>query len=393
VLDFKWDTGPAHTGVTNRPFSIRWTGFLKPETSGTYQFGLYGRGEFSLWIDGKPLAEKVDGKVTARHPVAMELEAGKSYPIRVEYCTTVPRAKAISFWKTPGQDNIPAAVAAARKADVALVFAGTNHSYDKEALGWGDVPNADKPDLELIGRQAELIEAVAQTNSNTVVVLINGSPVSVEGWRENVRAILECWYPGQEGGRAIADMLFGDSYPAGKLPCTFGKKLDDYACHANGSYPGSGNNGVVEYKEGVFVGYRHFDREGIEPRYPFGHGLSYTTFKFSDLEILPGSGKNVCTVSVTVENTGQREGAEVVQLYVGFNLALVERPPHELKGFAKVFLKPGERKTVELPLDRMAFSYYDAKKKAWIAEPRTYRIVVGSSSRDIRLAEDFELRE
>lgn len=389
VLDFKWDTGSAHSGVENRPFSIRWTGFLKPETSGTYRFGLYGRGEFSLWLEGNPLAIKVDGKVTADHPVAMELEAGRSHPIRVEYCTTVPRAKAIFFWKTPGQDDIPAAVAAARKADVALVFAGTNHGYDKEALGWGDVPNADKPDLELMGRQAELIHAVAAVNSNTVVVLINGAPVSVEGWRENVRAILECWYPGQEGGHVIADMLFGDLCPAGKLPCTFGKKLGDYACHANGSYPGTGNNGIVEYKEGLFIGYRHFDEKNIEPRYPFGHGLSYTTFEFSDLKILPRSGNNLCTVSVTVENKGKREGAEVLQLYVADEQASVARPPQELKGFAKVVLEAGERKTVEFPLDRMALSFFDMEKGAWVAEPGDFQISVGSSSRDIHLTKRF----
>ena len=184
-------------------------------------------------------------------------------------------------------------------------------------------------------------------------------------------------------------MLFGDLYPAGKLPCTFGRKLTDYACHANGSYPGTGNEGIVEYKEGLFVGYRYFDEKKIEPRYPFGHGLSYTTFRFSDLKIVSRSGNNLCTVFVTVENTGPREGAEVVQLYLTDEQASVERPPQELKGFAKVFLKPGEKKTVELPLDRMAFSFFDVEKMAWVAEPGDFKISVGSSSRDIHLTKRF----
>ncbi len=393
VLDFNWEYDAPHPTIAGRPFSVRWKGFLMPEVSGEYELGLYEKGIFSLWLDGRKLVDQVGGKHTKTLLVPVKLEAGRKYEIRVEYQTATAKANAHLIWKTPGRDNIPAAVDAAKKADVAIVFAGTNHTYDKEALGWGDVPNADKPDLELIGRQAELIEAVAQANSNTIVVLINGSPVSVEGWRENVRAILECWYPGQEGGRAIADMLFGDRCPAGRLPCTFGKKLSDYACHANGSYPGSGNNGVVKYKEGIFVGYRWFDEKGIEPRYPFGHGLSYTTFKFSGLEILPGSGSNLYTVAVTVENTGKREGAEVVQVYVGDPVASVERPPRELKGFAKVYLKPGERKRVGIPLDRMAFSFYNTEKGAWTVEPGEFEVRVGSSSRNIWKSERFAIKE
>ena len=384
VLDFNWESDAPNPAIPGRPFSVRWKGFLTPEVSGEYELGLYEKGIFSLWLDGRKLVDQVGGKHTKTRLVPVKLEAGRKYEIRVEYRTATDKAKAHLIWKTPGQDDIPAAVAAAKKADAAIVFAGTNHTYDKEALGWGDVPNADKPDLELIGRQAELIEAVARANSNTVVVLINGSPVSVEGWREKVRAILECWYPGQEGGRAIADMLFGDRYPAGRLPCTFGKKLGDYACHANGSYPGTGNNGVVKYKEGIFVGYRWFDEKGIEPRYPFGHGLSYTTFAYGNLQVKKVRGNRGIAVSATIKNTGGRAGSETVQVYVGEKNPSVPRPVRELKAFEKIELAPGESRRVEFLLPPGALAFYDTVSNDWKVEPGQYTVELAASSRDIR---------
>ncbi len=280
------------------------------------------------------------------------------------------------------------AIEAAQQADAVLFFGGTNHSYDTEALGWGDVKTADIPNLELIGPQARLIRELAAINPCVAVVLINGSAVSVEPWIDNVSAVLEAWYPGMESGNAIAEVLFGQVNPSGKLSCTFGRRLEDYACHANGSYPGvrEGGNPFVEYKEGIFMGYRWFDRESIKPRFPFGFGLSYTTFGLKNAEaaIRNASAENPrVTISVEVANTGTREGAEVVQVYVGDAQSSVPRPVRELKGFQKVFLKPGESKTVTIDLGFRSFAFWDANSHLWNVEPGEFRIGIGTSSRDI----------
>jgi beta-glucosidase len=236
--------------------------------------------------------------------------------------------------------------------------------------------------LALPAGQDELIQAVAAVNKNTVVVLIAGSPVLMNGWVGQVPALLAAWYPGEEGGHAIADILFGDANPSGKLPMTFLKEWKDSPAY--GHYPGE--NGVVEYAEGIYVGYRHFDKHGIEPLFPFGHGLSYTTFAYSDLKV------SAHEVSLAVRNTGSREGAEVVQLYVGDKHSSADRPVKELKGFRRVVLKPGETKTVSFAIDKSALSYYSTARHDWVAEPGTFEVLVGASSRDIRLSGEFELR-
>jgi len=191
-----------------------------------------------------------------------------------------------------------------------------------------------------------------------------------------------------EGGHALAGILFGDVNPSGKLPCTFPKALADSPAHALNAYPGS--NGVVNYVEGLLVGYRWFDTKKIEPLFAFGHGLSYTQFKYANLKLVPGK-DGLVTAQFEVTNTGQREGAEAAQLYVHEAKSAVERPEKELKGFAKVTLKPGQSKTVSIPLRHDAFAYYDPDKKGWLAEAGDFQIQVGSSSRDLRLDGTFHL--
>ncbi len=265
-----------------------------------------------------------------------------------------------------------AAVIAAN-SDVAVVFVGNSPKLEAESF--------DRKTLGLPAGQEELIRAVAAVNPNTVVVLIAGSPVLMDGWVGRVPALLAAWYPGQEGGHAIADILFGDANPSGKLPMTWLKEWKDSPAY--GHYPGE--NGVVDYAEGIYVGYRHFDKHNIEPLFPFGHGLSYTTFTYSDLKVSSRE------VSLNVRNTGAREGAEVVQLYIGDKHSGVDRPVKELKGFRRVGLKPGETKTVTFGLDKSALSYYSEARHDWVAEPGTFEVLLGSSSRDIRLSGKFEL--
>ncbi len=250
-------------------------------------------------------------------------------------------------------------------AEVAIVVTGLNHDPGNDCEG------SDRKHLKLPAGEIELIQRVAAKYPRTVVVLI-GTVVEMDPWLAKVPAVLQAWYPGMEGGHAIANVLFGEVNPSGKLPCTFPKRLEDSPAHALGAYPGT--NGTVRYVEGRLVGYRWFDAKGIEPLFPFGHGLSYTRFEYSGLKAATNR------VEFTLKNVGPRAGAEVAQVYIKGS-----EPYPELKGFRKVFLKPGEKQTVTIPLDARSFAHYDPDHRDWVAPPGRYTVRVGSSSRDIRL--------
>jgi beta-glucosidase len=281
------------------------------------------------------------------------------------------------------------AAAIAKSADVAIVMIG-----ELEAEGH------DHP-ITLSADQDRLVEAVAAANPRTTVVLKSGSAVLMP-WEEKVPAILEAWYPGEEDGNAVAAVLFGDVNPSGKLPLSFPKDLADVAANTPAQYPGIEK--TARYSEGVFVGYRHFDRQNIAPLFPFGHGLSYTAFAYSNLhisqnvvraEILAapqGPSLPPITVSCDVVNRGAVEGAEVIQLYIGMpGESGVPQPPKQLKGFQKVQLKPGQAAHIRIPLDARAFSYWDVGRHGWTLAPGKYSIMLGSSSRDIRLQSSIEI--
>ena len=279
------------------------------------------------------------------------------------------------------------AVAAAKAADVVIYVGGLSHH------GGYDTEGADRKNLKLPAGQDELLKKIVRANPKTVVVLIGGGAVEMDdGWLSRVPALLYAWYPGLEGGNALAGVLFGDVNPSGKLPCTFPKKLADSPAHALGVYPGTNN--VVIYKEGLLVGYRWYDTKDIQPLFPFGHGLSYTQFKYSKLNLVPNTNaKKPLTIEFELANTGDRAGAEVAEIYVQPINSSVFRPLKELKSFKKVFLQPGEKQKVSVTLDQSAFAYYDTDKKGWVAEKGGYKILVGSSSRDIRLDDKFNLAE
>jgi beta-glucosidase len=275
------------------------------------------------------------------------------------------------------------AVAAARQADVAIVVAGFNHSRFLDDEGW------DRTNLCLPYGQNELIEQVVKANPRTIVVLVSGPAIEPGPWLAQVPAVLQAHYSGMEGGDALARILFGDVNPSGKLTVTWQKQLADSPAHALDTYPGT--NGTLYYKEGLLVGYRWFDAKNIEPMFPFGFGLSYTTFEYSNLKLVPGTNGTLVTAEFDLTNTGSRAGAEVAQLYVHQENPSLPRPVKELKGFKKVFLEPGEKQTVSIPLDSRSFAYYDPAKPGWAAEAGNYQIQIGSSSRDIRLTDDFHL--
>jgi beta-glucosidase len=231
--------------------------------------------------------------------------------------------------------------------------------------------------------QDELIQSMAAVNKNTIVVVTSGGNVDMQAWLGRIPALIEAWYPGQEGGTALAEILVGDVNPSGRLPVTFERKWEDNPAH-DSYFPAPGTT-RVEYKEGVFVGYRGYEKNGVKPSFPFGYGLSYTTFKRDNLAVKPAAAPGTYEVSFDVKNTGTRPGADVSEVYVGGGHTKVTRPAKELKGFAKVTLRPGETKRVSVLLDRRAFSYYNADAKRWTAEPGEYELLVGSSSEDIQL--------
>jgi beta-glucosidase len=274
----------------------------------------------------------------------------------------------VSVTYNDGSDTT-AAAAAAKSADVAVVMVG-----DSEKEGH------DRPNLSLSGNQDALVEAVATANPHTVVVLKTGAPVLMP-WVGQVPSIVEAWYPGEEDGNAVAAVLFGDVDPSGKLPVTFPVAAGDVPASTPAQYPGV--NGTATYSEGVFVGYRHYDQAGIAPLFPFGFGMSYTTFAFSRLTVHAVPGDRV-TVSALVTNTGHRAGAEVAQLYVG-DPGVVPEPPNQLQGFTKVDLAPGHHTLVTFELPAQAFSYWDVTTHSWRVAGGTYRIRVGDSSRDLPL--------
>lgn len=390
-LDFSWFNHGPDGNLMKDKFSARWTGKLVAPGSGRYTLTLIHTDTCRLYLDGELLIDHTSpeefhpgdsGAIAASAP--LDLSEGSSHDVRVEYVKQTDERFAtvrlcLAYSPRPEEDDrISRAVELARASDVAIIFAGLPERYETE--GW------DRPDWELPGPQAELIRAVAQANKKTVVVLNCGAPVAMP-WIEDVPALVLAYYPGQEGGHAIANILAGEVNPSGKLTVTFPRRMEDNPTFIN--YPGTRE---VRYGEGIFVGYRYYDKRNIEPLFPFGHGLSYTTFEYSELKV-PATvrmGQPV-RVLVTVKNAGPVAGKEVVQLYVHDQKATLPRPPKELKGFAKISLKAGESQTVTFNLDQRALSFYDPDREQWVAEAGEFDILIGSSSRDIRARATFSL--
>ncbi|OQA27306.1 MAG: Xylan 1,4-beta-xylosidase precursor [Verrucomicrobia bacterium ADurb.Bin345] len=380
-LDFNWGDGSPAPEVPRDQFSARWTGTFTPDKSGRYALGMTTDDGCRLFLDGRPIVDSWIDQAGITRSQVLELEAGHAYDIRAEYFENSGGASARLGWLPEGDQSIRSAAEMAAKSDAAIVFAGLSWQFEGEG--------ADRANLALPDGQVELIREVLEANPNTIIVLINGTPLVMNEWIEKARAVVEAWYPGQEGGHAIARILFGDVNPSGKLPVSFPKRLEDNPSYAN--YPGRDDQ--VHYLESIYVGYRYYDTKQVEPLFPFGHGLSYTTFEYGALKIAPeGRGPDACVmVTAELENTGGRAGAEVVQLYVRDVESRLERPLKELKGFQKIQLEPGEKKTVSLKLKKDAFSYYDPDRKGWVAEPGDFEILLGSSSRDLRLKGKFSL--
>jgi len=385
-INFLWEMrSPDMDKISPDHFRAEFSGEIIPPVTGTYTLRLTtGGGSAAAYVNPGGGAPLTVADATKGRPVGtatVQLEAGKPFYIRVEYRKVTGDAACSLEWALPTDEKKMAAAYAklgdaAKSADAVLVFAGIDHSLDSEGR--------DRTDMHFPKAQELLIKHVAQANPTTIVTLINGSPLELGGWLDEVPAVLEAWYPGMEGGTAIANVLFGKVNPSGKLPFSWPKQLADAPSQAIGKQ----NSDRVDYLEDILVGYRYFDTKNVAPQVPFGFGLSYTTFGYDRLSVKADGDK--VRVGFELKNTGKVAGAEVAQLYVAPAGSPVERPKHELKGFKKVFLQPGETKTVELDLNRSAFAYFDEAKNDWVVAPGKYEIQVGGSSRDLPLTSELE---
>ena len=384
--------GDLPKGLAQDDFAVRLSGWLTPSESGAHEIAMRGFGGRRLRVDGVVAADLWDAPPATDIPTALfegrqdgatfELRAGKRVLIEAELHSAIhsPCLLAIGCRSPEAGDQLEQAVEAAKAADVAIVVVGNDEDWESEGR--------DRKTVTLPGRQDELVERVAAVNLKTIVVVNAGCPMDLP-WADRAAAVLYAWLPGQEFGNALADVLLGRSEPGGRLPVTIAACESDYA--ALGTTPGEQEQLV--YAEGLNLGYRHFDAAGIEPRFCFGHGLGYTRIEFESLEVtadgLPEG--DSAHLRVRLRNVGNRAGKEVVQVYVADLESSVPRPPRELKGFTAVHLEPGESIDVFLTLEDRDLAYWDDAGGGWRIEPGRFEILVGASSRDIRLRASLEL--
>ncbi|MBS3750412.1 MAG: glycoside hydrolase family 3 C-terminal domain-containing protein [Anaerolineales bacterium] len=372
-------------------FSLRMTGGFQVPESGTYTMELACIGKGRLYIDDKLIfdlweeGEQNEPGEGIKKSQEMNLEEGKIYSLRLEYASLPgPRWRGVRVGCLPPlpEDPVGEAEALAAESDLAIVVAGLTPEWETEGQ--------DRVNMDLPRKQNQLIERVAAANPNTVVILNAGSPLHMP-WLDTVPAVLQMWYLGQESGNALADVLLGSADPSGRLPTTFPRRLQDNPAHLN--FPGE--NGRVYYGEGLFIGYRYYDQKGIQPLFPFGHGLSYTTFTYDHVKLNGETFQTGDTLKIQVEitNQGDRSGQEVIQLYLRDPDSSLVRPPKELKAFSKVQLEPGETRTVTLLLEEKDLAFYDDAKNNWVVEPGAFEILIGRSAEDIRLSKTFHWSE
>ena len=372
-VNFDWGGDAPAKGLPQDHFSVRWTGSIIPPETGDFELSIRSDDGSRLYINGELFIDNWGDHAGVTKSRSIRLEKGKAVAVKLEYYENEGGAL-MQLGLQPAHNGLLAsAVELAKKSDLAIVCVGNSNEIETEGV--------DRVSISLPAGQDELVEAVARANPRTVVVLTTGAPVLMP-WVDRVAGILQAWFGGQEEGNALADVLFGDVNPSGKLPVTFLKSWEDTPVLA--SYPG--REGKTEYTEGIFVGYRYFDREKKEVLFPFGHGLSYTKFSYGPVTVSspPARSKYAREVRLDVTNSGTRAGEEVVQIYVSDRHAPVPRPPAELKAFRKVALAPGEKTTVLLTLDESSFAYFDAAAGRWTVAPGTFEVLAGSSSRDIR---------
>ena len=367
LIDFNYSKGSPDDNIPNDYFSVRWTGQFIAPVSGPYYIG----GEFDdairLYFDGELIIDKTKNRNQSSAVTKVDLRKGKHYDIRIEFTEHWYKSKMKLWGAPPDPEKFRQAVDMAKRADVAIFVGGTDESVEKEGV--------DRSDLKLPGDQRDLIEAVYKANPRTIVVLQNGGPLAINWVAENIPAIVETFYNGEEGGNALADVLFGDYNPAGRLPLTIYKSVNQLSSISD-----------YDIRNG-----RTYMYQKEKPLYPFGYGLSYTTFSYGQVQVENKkiTMSNDVKVRVQVTNSGSRPGDEVVQLYIKDVKSRVKRPEKQLLGFERISLKPKESKTVSFVVPVNDLAFWDVKQKAFVVEPGDFKVKIGSSSEDIKTSGQF----
>jgi beta-glucosidase len=379
VIDFNFGRGAPDPSLPADYYSIRWTGKFIAPVSGSYYIGGEYDDVIRLWLDGKLIIDRTNNRNKSSDAIMISLEKAKEYDIKLEYNEQWYAAQVRLGGMPFNLGKFSEAAEAAKNADVAIVVVGTDESVEKEGV--------DRASLSLPGDQEELIKAVFRANPHTVVVMQNGSALAVNWANDNVPAIVETWYNGEEGGNALADVLFGDYNPAGRLPLTF--------YQSENQLPSISDYDIRKGRTYMYPKYKNEKGQvvDIKPLYPFGYGLSYTQFSYSNLKISPeqSNSKGIIKVSVDLKNTGKLLGDEVVQVYVTDEKASVVRPAKQLAAFERIPLQPNQVKTIEFEIPIKDFAYWDMDKKAFVLEPGKFNVTIGGSSEDIRLKGQFKV--
>jgi beta-glucosidase len=384
-IDFDWDIDSIPVSTNQQGFSARWTGQVRPQINGDYVFKIRGDGGLRLIVNGQTLVDNffsptrppVGYGPTVSYSGKITLQAGQTYSIEIDY------RRVGGFFDTfeqGGFTGVQVSWASLQpppnfnRYDAVVICAGISDEYEGE----GEDRSFTLPEF-----QDELIKNIAAVNPHAIVVFHGGGNFDSRQWINQVAGFIEAFYPGQNGGQALGEILFGDINPSGKLPITMEKRIED-----NPAFPTfptiNTHPDAISYSEGIFVGYRGYQKNHVQPLFPFGFGLSYTNFAFSDLKVAPSkyTGASDVSVTFTVTNTGKRPGGEVAQLYVGQQNPTISRPIRELKGFQKVFLQPGQSQKVIMQLNHRSFAYFNETTHKWTALAGKYGIFVGSSSQD-----------
>lgn len=377
-IGFEWTMGSGVAGVNKNNFSVKWTGELRPTETATYEFIVSGDDGYRLFINNEKVIDEYAEGAFRERKYSKSLVAGQKYAIRLEYFQAGGGASVDFAWMKQGDNN--RFVNELNKADVVVAFIGHNSASEAEA---GD------RSFKLPTNAETLIKDALQSTKPIVAVVNGGGNIYMQDWEPQLKGLLWGWYGGQEAGTAMAEVLLGDVNPSGKLPVTFEKRWEDNPVY-NSYYD---TNKRVQFTEGVFVGYRGYDKLNRTVQYPFGYGLSYTSFAVSNMQVNTLTDANqLFEVSFDVKNTGTMAGAEVVQLYINKQGGSpVERPLRELKNFAKVYLAPNETKTVTMTLTKDDFSYYSVQNKSFVVDNGNYKVELGVSSRDIKTVTDVSV--
>ena len=382
-VDFSWSEKTPGPLIGANNFSVRFSGYIFPDKNTYCTLYTYSDDGVRVFLDDKLIINNWTDHGALYDTYEIKLEKGKANKLVVEFYQHAGDAVIQMGWNYDApvrqKSLIEEATELAKSCDIAIIFAGLSNALESEGR--------DPATIELPSKQKDLIMEVAKVNPNTIVVLNGGVALSVQPWLKDVKALLDMFYLGQETGNAIASVLFGDVNPSGKLPFSFIKNTDQSPAFKDYLNPDL----KIKYSEGVFVGYRYLDKNKLEPEFPFGFGLSYTTFEYNNIKV-KDLGKKMYEISAEIKNTGKIKGNEIAQLYLSDKESSVPRPLKELKGFSRVSIEPGETKTIVMKLKERDFAFWDIVSNNWKVEPGEFELLVGSNSRDIKLKQTIEVK-